>query len=219
MTNNNEESRLTDKDLPFVFFDTKEEVQQRIALFVTTKKAVAETGGMTGKWFILGDYANKYAFLESAKEFAAIAFDDVEPEFVFTHYNADVNVQKFISDTDVDDQLWSILLMDNQTVEIVNYWHERYGLIDDNVRTTAYIGKQYFTGYFDDATTEACLQSTQVKQSVLEHTNKYGGTGVNDLRADHNQSALMTQIAANDLCAKCHKWAGLSENEAYSTEC
>lgn len=219
MNNNDKDKQLTDKDLSFVFFDTKEEARQRIALFVTTKKAVDDTGGMTGKWFILGDYANKYDFLESAKEFAEIAFDDVEPEFIFTHYNADVNVQKFISDTDVDDQLWSILSMDTQTVEIVNYWHERYGLIDDNVRTTAYIGKQYFTGYFDDATTQACLQSKQVKQSVLEHTNKYCGTGVHDLRADHDESALMAMSAANDLCDKYHDWAGLSEHEAYSTEC
>jgi hypothetical protein len=219
MNNNDKDNQLTDKDLPFIFFDAKEEAQQRIALFVTTKKAVAETGGMTGKWFILGDYANKYAFIESAKEFAAIAFDDVEPELIFTHYNADVNVQKFISDDDVDDQLWTILLMDTQTVEIINYWHDRYGLIDDNVRTTAHIGKQYFTGCFDDDTTQTCLQSKQLQQSVLEHTNKYGSTGVNDLRADRDDSALMVVSATNDLCAKYNDWAGMSEHEAYSTEC
>lgn len=219
MNNNNEDARLTDKDLPFEFFGVKKEVKQRIALFVTTKKAVAETGGMTGKWFILGDYANKYDFIESAKEFASIVLDDVEPEFVFTHYNADVDIKKFISYNDVDDQLWVIMAMDTQTVEIVNYWHDRHGLLDGSVRTTAYIGTRYFEGHFDSKETKPCLQSKQVQKSVIEHTNKRGSTGVNDLRADYDVAGLAAMGDTNNLCAKYHEWAGMTENKAYSTEC
>lgn len=215
MNNNNKESKITDQDLGFDFFGNKAPIEQRIAVFVTTKHAVAETGGMTGKWFILGDYASKYDFIESATEFACVVLDDAEPEFIFTHYHADVNIQKFISRNDIDEQLWAILTMSTQTVEIVNYWYDRYGLVDQNVRTTACIATQYYEGHFDGATTEVSLYSEYIKQQVALFAKRCGGTGINELRATVEASVLAAESEVDTSkeieraqATESHEWAG-----------
>ena len=154
------------------------ETEQRVAVFVTTKNNITETGGNTGKWFVLGDYANKTVFMAAITDFANVMLEDANPEFVFTNHYAAVNLERYITETDVDEKLWDIVHMDTDAIVIANFWQDRYGLVDDSVKNTYRMGNKHFQGCYDTAmeyTTTALsragangyLKEILIKQSAL----------------------------------------------------
>lgn len=154
------------------------ETEQRVAVFVTTKNTIAEMGGNTGKWFVLGDYANKTVFMAAITDFANVMLEDANPEFVFTNHYAAVNLERYITETDVDEKLWDIVHMDTDAIVIANFWQDRYGLVDDSVKNTYRMGNKHFQGCYDTAmeyTTTALsragangyLKEILIKQSAL----------------------------------------------------
>lgn len=154
------------------------ETEQRVAVFVTTKNTIAEMGGMTGKWFVLGDYADKAEFMAAINDFADVMLGDNNPEFVFTNHYAAVNLERYITETDVDEKLWDIVHMDTDAIVIANFWQDRYGLVDDSVKNTYRMGNKHFQGCYDTAmeyTTTALsragangyLKEILIKQSAL----------------------------------------------------
>ena len=157
---------------------THTETEQRVAVFVTTKHAIAETGGNTGKWFVLGDYANKTAFLAAATEFANVMLDDSNPEFVYTNHYAVVSLERYITETELDEKLWEVVNMETDSIIITNFWQDRYGMVDDSISRTYHVGCKHFQGCFDtalDYTTTALsragangyLKEALAKQSAL----------------------------------------------------
>lgn len=193
------------------------ETEQRVAVFVTTKHAIAETGGNTGNWFVLGDYANKEAFMTAITEFANIMLDDANPEFVFTNHYAEVSLERYITETDVDEKLWDIIHMDTDAVIIANFWQDRYGLVNDSVKSTYHAGSKHFQGCFDTALdyTMTALSKAgangYLKQILVKQSELNDGTPLKDvadkawaserviaLLGDHtNLNDLATELTAD----------------------
>lgn len=159
---------------------THTETEQRVAVFVTTKHAIAETGGNTGKWFVLGDYANKTAFLAAATEFANVMLDDPNPEFVYANHYAVVSLERYITENELDEKLWEVVNMETDSIIIANFWQDRYGMVDDSITRTYHVGCKHFQGCFDTA-----LDYT---------TNALGRAGANG----YLKAALAKHSALND---------------------
>lgn len=193
------------------------ETEQRVAVFVTTKHAITETGGNTGKWFVLGDYANKTVFMAAITDFANVMLEDANPEFVFTNHYAAVNLERYITETDVDEKLWDIVHMDTDAIVIANFWQDRYGLVDDSVKNTYRMGNKHFQGCYDTAmeyTTTALsragangyLKEILIKQSALNDgtplkdvaDKAWASEKVLALLGDHSTlEELATELTAN----------------------
>ena len=193
------------------------ETEQRVAVFVTTKNTIAEMGGNTGKWFVLGDYANKTVFMAAITDFANVMLEDANPEFVFTNHYAAVNLERYITETDVDEKLWDIVHMDTDAIVIANFWQDRYGLVDDSVKNTYRMGNKHFQGCYDTAmeyTTTALsragangyLKEILIKQSALNDgtplkdvaDKAWASEKVLALLGDHTTlEELATELTAN----------------------
>lgn len=166
---------------------THTETEQRVAVFVTTKHAIAETGGNTGKWFVLGDYANKTAFLAAATEFANVMLDDPNPEFVYTNHYAVVSLERYITETELDEKLWDIVNMETDSIIITNFWQDRYGMVDDSISRTYHAGCKHFQGCFDtalDYTTTALSRAGAngyLKDALAKHSALNDGTPLKEV--------------------------------------
>lgn len=163
------------------------ETEQRIAVFVTTQLTIAETGGNTGKWFVLGDYENKAAFITAATKFANTVLGDPNPTLVYANHYAKVSLERYITETDVDEKLWDIIHMNTDAIVIVNFWQDRYGLVDDSLKLTHHTSSKYFEGCFDTALdyTKSLLgragANGYLKQALIKQSELNDGTPLKEV--------------------------------------
>lgn len=95
--------------------------QQPIEVFVTTENIVKREGMNTanGQWFNLANFANLEDFTASAITYAKTLLNEANPELIFAKHQAKFNVEVYIDDYKIRADIWDLLGLSEQDIELV----------------------------------------------------------------------------------------------------
>lgn len=132
--------------------------------------------------FVLNEYEDKDGFMKAVNDYVTNTLGDTsenrEIKYIDPFYryisskSPDQCVDfRFISDTDVDEDAWALLDLDEDDLAVFIAWYTLYEMSDDGVDLTLHKAKQYYIGWFSSE--EEFAKHQAESSGELESTPKY----------------------------------------------
>lgn len=121
-----------------------------IPLMIDTSSATT----VTGKRFVLNDYANKEDFIGAALAYAVAELGDDKPQLLFDDIESELCVSVFIDyQGNISEELWKMIGLSDYDLSLLDAYLSYHALLDydvlgNSVEKSLAAAKQCYIGYF-----------------------------------------------------------------------